>query len=410
MPMKIKTIIKNHKKLYNTLYPVYCFFVSLFYRLCLMATGIDDKAVLFISFMGEQYSDNPRAFYEEMIRDPRYRDFKYYWVFKDKSKFESIPSLKKAQIVSYGSVAYYLACAKAKYWISNARMKNELRIRKGQVYVQTWHGTPLKKLGFDIGVIDFKDIGGGLSELKANYLKDAKRYSYIISPSAFYTEKITSAFGLRRIAKENIFLEYGYPRNDFLFTHSQADVDEIKRELKIAPDKKIILYAPTFRENSLKNNSYHQSLMLDFERLKRELSSEYVILFRLHYYVSSILDLSGYDDFLIDVSSYYDISSLYVISDILITDYSSVFFDYSNLQRPIIFYMYDLDEYSSHMHDFYIDFKELPGPIVYTEDELIEKIHDKSIEDYDYSAFNDKYNPHQVSCSSKLLDKIISIE
>ena len=117
---------------------------------------------------------------------------------------------------------------------------------------------------------------------------------------------------------------------------------------------------------------------------------------RLHYLVSNVIDVSQFKNFVYDVSNYEDINELYVISDILVTDYSSVFFDYANLKRPIIFYMYDLEEYKNSIRDFYINLKELPGPILENEKDLIKTI--KNLNDiykqYDnkYRKFNKKYN------------------
>ena len=128
-------------------------------------------------------------------------------------------------------------------------------------------------------------------------------------------------------------------------------------------------------------------------RLKKD---DYVILMRLHYLVSNNIDISQFKNFVYDVSDYEDINELYIISDILVTDYSSVFFDYANLKRPILFYMYDLQEYKNNIRDFYIDLKELPGPIVESEKDLIKNIRNinnifeenKEI----YKNFNEKYN------------------
>ena len=129
------------------------------------------------------------------------------------------------------------------------------------------------------------------------------------------------------------------------------------------------------------------------DELKKD---DYVILMRLHYLVSNNIDISQFKNFVYDVSDYEDINELYIISDILVTDYSSVFFDYANLKRPILFYMYDLQEYKNNIRDFYIDLKELPGPIVESEKDLIKNIRNinnifeenKEI----YKNFNEKYN------------------
>lgn len=113
---------------------------------------------------------------------------------------------------------------------------------------------------------------------------------------------------------------------------------------------------------------------MDLHKFQKELGDEYIILMRLHYFISNSIDITEFENFAYDVSSHDDVNELYLISDILITDYSSVFFDYANLKRPIIFYMYDLKEYQNEIRDFYIDLDELPGPIVTEQEELIREI------------------------------------
>ena len=134
--------------------------------------------------------------------------------------------------------------------------------------------------------------------------------------------------------------------------------------------------------------------------------------FRAHYFISGRIDFSKYAGFVYDVSNVEDVNELYVISDILITDYSSVFFDYANLKRPIIFYMYDYEEYKNELRDFYIDVNELPGRIVRDENELADAI-EGSLNDFNvdnkYLQFNNKFNYLDGSDSSRrALEKIIN--
>ena len=157
---------------------------------------------------------------------------------------------------------------------------------------------------------------------------------------------------------------------------------------------------------------YTYKLGLDFDNFKEKFSDEYIILFRTHYLVAKSVDLSKYEGFIYDVSDYSDINDLYILGDLIITDYSSVFFDYANLKRPMMFYMYDLSDYKNNMRDFYIDLDELPGPIVEKEEDLYNEIAniDNYWKKYDkkYEKFNKKYNYLDDENSSKrVLDEIM---
>ncbi|MGX8680268.1 MAG: CDP-glycerol glycerophosphotransferase family protein, partial [bacterium] len=152
-----------------------------------------------------------------------------------------------------------------------------------------------------------------------------------------------------------------------------------------------------FRDNQHESAfGFTFELGIDFDKLREQIGDEYVILFRTHYFVASKFDLEAYEGFIYNVSRYNDINDLYVISDALITDYSSVFFDYANLRRPMFFYMYDLDEYKNDVRDFYIDLSTLPGPITMTQDDLVKEI--KNVDHYfetygeKYQAFHDRFN------------------
>ncbi|MBQ8304758.1 MAG: CDP-glycerol glycerophosphotransferase family protein [Blautia sp.] len=353
----------------------------------------DPKLILFVSYWGKQYSCNPRALFEELLRDPRYREYKKVWAFEEPEGYGWLAGCPRTKVVRYRSRDFYRYCAKAGIWIANCRMPDEVIPKKDQVYVQAWHGTPLKKLGFDIG--RFKGRTYEQKEHEYQYRYDAGRITWFLSPSDFYREKITSAFALRSIGKENCFLEGGYPRNDFLFRYSDKEAREIREKLGIPDNKRVILYTPTWREDD--HQGYRYKLAVHFEKWRECLGEDTVILYRSHYMVANYIDLSRFSGFVYNVSDYDDIRDLYVISDLLVTDYSSVFFDYANLHRPILFYMYDHDHYREEMRGFYIDEKELPGPIVQTEEELLKLLlqYDGSGYEEIYEAFNRKFNPYQ---------------
>jgi CDP-glycerol glycerophosphotransferase len=356
--------------------------------------AVNDKVILFEAFNGKNYTCSPKAIYEKMITMKEFQDYKMVWAFVNPSIHEVAP-FKNLEIVTTKSDDYYKYCSMAKYWIINSIMTKGVKKKKNQIYVQCWHGTPLKKLRYDIEV-----NGASLNtveEIRKRNDEDAKNFDYFISPSKYCTEKFTSAFNLKNLKKDNIIIEKGYPRNDFLFNKSKKDINDIKKKLNIPKDKKVIFYLPTFRDNQHTSGvGYTYSLALDFDKLMKKFKDKYVILFSSHYFVSNSIDLTKYKGFVYNVAHYDEINELYLVSDIIMTDYSSVFFDFANLKRPMVFYMYDLDDYKNNLRDFYIDLDELPGPITKTQKEL-EKVLDNIEEESKkykekYKKFNEKFN------------------
>ena len=357
---------------------------------------VDEKLVIFESFMGRNYACSPRAIYEELLKDNKYKDYKFIWAFREPSKYKDTFSSDRTTVIKYNSLSYYKAYSKAKYWVTNSRIPVGINKKKGQVYLQCWHGTPLKRLGHDI-IEETKNALNNKEEMIKKYDDDANKYDYFISPSKFATEKFISAFGLKQKNKENIIIEQGYPRNDFLYNYKEKDVKRIKKELGIPLNKKVIFYLPTWRDDQHSSGlGYTYKTEVDFDYLKKELGDEYIILFSPHYFVANSFDFEKYKGFVYNLSISGDINDVYIISDILITDYSSVFFDYANLKRPMIFYMYDLEYYANNLRGFYIDLKELPGDIVKEEKEIVKIV--KNLDKYNkkhekkYKAFNNKFN------------------
>lgn len=375
------------------------------YKKILANTVVCENLILFESFMGRSYSCSPKAIYEYLYNDKKYKNYKFIWIFKEVSNYAFL-SNDRTRVVKYGSKEYFESYAKAKYWVCNSEIPIYIKKRKEQIFVQTWHGTPLKRLRCDIKIEGGGSAINSLEEIKKKNNLDAIRYDYFLSPSSFASDKFISAFNLKNLHKEDIILECGYPRNDFLFKFKKVDVDRIKKYFGIPKNKKVILYAPTFRDSDHNASSgYIYKLGIDFDQLKKRYSSEYVVLFRTHYFISNSFNFDNYKDFIYDASSYDDVNDLYIISDLLITDYSSVFFDFANLKKPILFYMYDLDKYKNKMRDFYFDLDELPGPVILNQDELHKEL--DNIESYDnrfnkkYALFNKKFNYLDDDSSSK---------
>ena len=375
-----------------------CYFM--FYKLI----KVDDKMVVFLSFHGRGYSDNPRAIYEYMRLDKRFKDYKFIWFISNANKKNIV--IEGATIVEYMSIQYFYYLAKSKYWVFNCKMQEFIKKKDNQVYLQTWHGTPLKRLGHDISVDEsttFSRSGMTYEQMCHSYDVDVSRYTYMISPNRFCSEVFPSAFG---VDKEKL-IETGYPRNDFITNASKEDVMRIKERLNIPSNKKVILYAPTWRDNSYVAAGYTFELKADFHKWKELLSDEYVVVFKPHYLIiNKYKDDASLKGFLYSVEASAEINELYVISDMLITDYSSVFFDYAVLNRPIYFYMYDFDDYRDQLRGFYLDvYRELPGKIYEEENCLLEAIVNKEFNYECLNVFNKRFSHAQTGdCAKKVVD------
>ena len=378
--------------------------IRILYKLTYKLVSVDNQLVIFISFHGRGYSDNPRAIYEQMKKDPRFKDYRFIWFIKNhKEKNIQIPG---AEIKEYFSFPYFYYLSKAKYWIINCKMPTYICKKPEQVYLQTWHGTPLKRLAHDIIAPEdatFYRSGVSFEKMCHSYDVDVERYNYMISPNKFCTEVFQTSF---RIDRERL-IETGYPRNDFITNATIKEIEQLKKKFHLPLDKKIVLYAPTWRDNSYVAAGYTFELEANFHKWKEILGDEYVVVFKPHYLIINKYEGDhSLDGFLYSINADSEINELYVLSDILITDYSSVFFDYAVLNRPIYFYMYDLEQYKDELRGFYLDiYTELPGKIYEDESKMLLDIKDHI---YDYSfleKFNERFNSEQTgNCAQKVID------
>ncbi|MCU5745344.1 bifunctional glycosyltransferase family 2 protein/CDP-glycerol:glycerophosphate glycerophosphotransferase [Staphylococcus sp. SQ8-PEA] len=362
------------------------------YKLTDKPENVNNKTIVFEAFGGKNYSDSPKYIYEYMAS--RYPNYNYKWVLKNPSK-AVIPG--NAEVVKKGSRAYFDALSEASHWVANARLPLYVDKKPNQKYYQTWHGTPLKRLAGDQKFVRMP--GTTTAKYKLNFRSETDRWDYLISPNRYSTEIFQSAFWMDR----DRILETGYPRNDILVNkcNDKAFSDKIRERLNITKGKKVIMYAPTWRDDEfVKKGQYLFNLKIDLENLYEQLGNDTVILLRMHYLIANALDLSGYEDFAIDVSSYDDVSELFLISDALITDYSSVMFDYGILKRPQFFFAYDIEKYDKGLRGFYMDYEsELPGPIYTDAYQLTESLKDL-----------DKVQEEYQSKIDKFYDKFCSIE
>lgn len=363
--------------------------------------SVDDKLIFFEANLGKNYTGNPKYLYEYMLACDRYSKYKYVWAYSGAKK-DMIPG--DPVLVERGTEDYFYYLAKAKYWINNILFPVKEK-REETVYLQTWHGTPLKKLGFDI------EVDGPEKKAFDNLYKESQNWDYLLTDNDFGEEKLVNAFHFRKKV-----IKKGYPINDIFYNVSLKEQAE-KRLIDQYPEingKKVILYAPTWRD--LQGDyvrGYDFELPFDIQKLYEQIGDDYVVLLKLHHLVSDNLVLdSKYSDFIIDASSEEDIMELLCVTDILITDYSSVFFDFANAKKPMIFYVYDLDEYINKTRGLYFDINKLPGPVVIQEEDLINSI--KDIDNYSYDNneklrdFCDKMSHYCHGKSSEdVLDMVI---
>lgn len=344
---------------------------------------VDSRIIVFESFRGASYSDTPKYIYEYLAKNYP-GEYEFVWVLNDKSY--TLPY--EGQIVKRFSRKYAYYMGIAKYFVFNTRQPLWFRKREEQIFLETWHGTPLKRLAFDQ-----EEVTAASPSYKTQFYRQKQEWDFLIAANKFSSDVFRSCF-----MYDGPMLETGYPRNDLL---KDPDRDEITIELKkkcgIPLSKRTILYAPTWRDDEYYGNgSYKFQIKLNLEMMKKELGDEYVVILRTHYYIADNIDLTGLEDFAYNLSKYDDVTEIYLMSDILITDYSSVFFDYAGLRRPMLFFTYDLDKYRDILRGFYIDMeKELPGPLVYTTEEVINRI--KSIDEMNkeyasrYDAFYERF-------------------
>lgn len=338
-------------------------------------------AIIFESFGGRQISDSPLAIYKELKKThPEYR---LIWVV---NKGLATQAEKNGyDYVIRGSFKWVRTIEKAQVWVENARLPQWVRKPDHIKLIQTWHGTPLKKLGLDIKNIT---MPGTTTELyHQNFVKEANRWDVLISPNHYSTDIFRHAFGY-----QNEIAEVGYPRNDKLANSTEPQITALKRKMGIPLNKKVIMYAPTYRDNQFfQKGKYSFELPFSLKEFQERFGKDAVLLLRMHYLIANSMDISGFENFAYDVSSYTDISELYLVSDLLITDYSSVFFDYAYLKRPILFYPYDYEIYKDELRGFYLDYqKDLPGEIAYNPSELWDGI-ERGLAELDMSG-NQRFN------------------
>ncbi|MFP5370720.1 MAG: CDP-glycerol glycerophosphotransferase family protein, partial [Actinomycetes bacterium] len=269
------------------------------------------------------------------------------------------------ETVTYRSPECRAALEAADVVLANTHTDMEWDKGPDILYLQTWHGTPLKRIHWDVRWAP----EGRLERLQ----RDVDRWDVLLSPSAAATPFLRRAF---RYDREVV--ETGYPRNDILSRPGRDEVRaRVRQELGIEDRQTAVLYTPTWRDDMVFDAGGREfALGLDVDAVTAELGEDHVLLLRLHYMVSAgAAAVKG--DAVREVSRHPDVSELYLAADVMVTDYSSTMFDFAITGRPMLFFTYDLEDYAERLRGFYFDLAaEAPGPMVETPGALLDALRD----------------------------------
>lgn len=306
------------------------------------------NTILYESFQGSSLSCNPLALFLSIYKKNEFSNFKHFWVINDLSSIpDYIKNISNVYFVKHGSDLYLELLATAKILINNSTFPSYFTKRTEQIYINTWHGTPLKTLG--------KDMNGRFLEHK-NFTRNILQSDILISPNKFTTKILSNSHDINGIYSGEI-LESGYPRIDITTSLKSERKYSIIQQLNLNTGKTVILYAPTWRGT-------HGEISIDKEKLVGDLSKlaeipNSTIVFRGHSLLESTLENLEIPGVII-LPKNIDTNEFLSIADILITDYSSIFFDYFPTKKPVFYYIYDFEEYTE-SRGMYLNFKELPG-------------------------------------------------
>ncbi|MCT2535293.1 CDP-glycerol glycerophosphotransferase family protein [Aquibacillus koreensis] len=359
---------------------------------------INNKVIMYEAYHGKSMTGNPYAIFKKLYNDEKYSDYKHVWAMDslENHAISTYENHKNIEFVKIHSLKYVKHLSNAKYLVNNTSFPYYFQKKEGQVYINTWHGTPLKKMGIDIE-------DRGMSD-HANIQRNIMHTDYFVNPNKFTYEKLLKSHDIDGLYNGEV-LDTGYPRIDLTLN---TDKNEMKRILNLPVDKKIILYAPTWRGNSEHSSTISSDKIFeDIQRLRNKYTEEYEIILKVHYFVYKNFKEKGLEH--LCVPNWVDTNELLATVDVLITDYSSIFFDFLPTKRPVIFYMYDKEEYERD-RGFYLNLDELPGLICKSIEEIdaaIEKADSIVKENQDrYDQFLDDFNYND---DGKATERLIDI-
>ncbi|MDH6578136.1 bifunctional glycosyltransferase family 2 protein/CDP-glycerol:glycerophosphate glycerophosphotransferase [Kitasatospora sp. MAP5-34] len=355
--------------------------------------------VVYNAAMGGQYAGSPRAVHEELAR--RGLPLRHVWSSDDLQA--DLP--QTAESVRQWSPEWYEALATAKYVVTSTHLPEFFERRPGQIVLQTWHGTPLKRIGHDFEKVWFTD-----SEYLKHLDREVPQWSLLVSGNNFSTPVLRRAFGY-----QGEILESGYPRNDVLFAADrEKTAEQVRERLGLPEGKKIVLYAPTFREDRRRpHGGYQLDLRLDLAAAQAALGEDQVLLVRGHEVMCGQIPGAG-NGYVWDVGTYPDMADLLLVADVLVTDYSSAMFDFANTGRPMVFFTYDLEHYRDNLRGFTFDFEAAaPGPMPASSEELVSALGriDELSGEYaeKYTAFREAYcDLDDGQASARVVDALLA--
>ena len=335
---------------------------------------IRNNKIFLYSYYGSQYGCSPKYISEYLVNNyPNKYDI--VWAFNDIDSKKYIEGIRKVKIMS---LWYFYELCTSKVIITNFRTTELFKKRKNQYYIQTWHSSlRLKQIEKDAE-----------NTLPLHYIEMAKRDSekldLLMSGCKFSTDIFKRAFWY-----EGEIFEHGTPRNDLLFEKTDKINNKIKDKLKIDRNKKIVLYAPTFRkDNDLTVYNLDYSRLIS--KLSEKFGGEWIFLVKLHPHLISKSKELVCGNNVLDVTTYDDIQELLGVADILVSDYSSLIFDFVLTERPCFLYIPDLDKYIESDRRLYFDINELPFISVKNNNEFVKEI--DSFNQIKYKKNLDKFN------------------
>jgi CDP-glycerol glycerophosphotransferase (TagB/SpsB family) len=346
-----------------------------------------DGSIYFETFYGRGATDSPRAIHDELVRRGETRPM--YWGVAD----FSVPVPEGSTPVLKGSNAWWRLLSRASYFVHNCGAPKLLRPDGGQVVLQTWHGTPLKLLGMD-------GLGRGGSESRAGVLAMTANWTYMLAQNHYTAEIFRRAYLF-----DGPILELGYPRNDTLVRPALSD-GEVRDRIGVSPESKIVLYAPTWRDGDASVVGY-----LDAPGLAEALGEEFVVLVRGHNHTLQAGRRENANR-VIDVTTYPQVNELLTVANVMITDYSSLMFDYSVTGKPMVFFVPDLEHYRDERRGLYFDLAaEAPGPLAYTQDDVVDALRAlpflESTYAERYERWRCKFNPlDDGNAASRVVDAV----